>query len=82
MNLTKALARWRSDPVTFAEELVNPDTGAPFTLYEEQRRFLREAVKRDADGRLLYPLLIYSTRKTSGNARTSTPITKNWLTLP
>jgi hypothetical protein len=66
MNLRKALAKWRSDPVTFAQELINPETGKPFLLYPEQSTFLREAVRRGAEGRLLYPLLIFSAPKKSG----------------
>ena len=53
-------------PVEFAERLIDPETSAPFVLYPEQRRFLQEAVRRDADGRLLYPLLIFSAPKKSG----------------
>lgn len=66
MDLRKALKRWRTDPVTFAEQLVDPETQRPFVLYEEQKRFLREAARRGDDGRLLYPLLIFSAPKKSG----------------
>jgi hypothetical protein len=66
MNLRRALARWRKDPVSFAQALIEPESGKPFVLYPEQATFLREAVKRGPDDRLLYPLLIFSAPKKSG----------------
>jgi len=66
MNLRKELQRWREDPVAFAERLIDPESGKPFRLYSAQRRFLREAARRRPDGRLLYPLLIFSAPKKSG----------------
>src|SRR5258706_163919 len=54
------------DPVTFGEKLIDPETGQPFKLYREQRTFLHEAARRDDDGRLLYPLLIFAAPKKSG----------------
>ncbi len=55
------------DPIQFFRDvLVNPETGQPFVLTEAQERFLREAVKRGPDGRLLYPELVFSAIKKSG----------------
>jgi len=63
---TQTHKRWRSDPVVFFESLFDPETGKPFSLFEQQRTFLREAFKRAPDGRLLYPLLIFSAPKKDG----------------
>lgn len=61
------LARWRSDPISFIEEVLHdPQTGKPFVLLDAERAFLGEAFKRGDDGRLLYPELIYSAPKKSG----------------
>src|SRR6267143_3905033 len=54
------------DPVTFAEQLIDPETGRPFQLYKEQQRFLLDAARRGSDGRLLYPLLCFAAPKKSG----------------
>lgn len=66
MNLRIELRRWRADPVAFAERLVDPETSKRFRLYPAEKRFLREAARRTAEGRLLYPLLIFSAPKKSG----------------
>ncbi len=63
----KALRRYRSDPIAFIEEcLVNPETGKPFALFEAERTFLLMALMIAADGRLLYPELVYAAIKKSG----------------
>jgi phage terminase large subunit-like protein len=60
------------DPVQFvADVLVDPETSRPFTLYDAQRRFLREAFRLARDGRLLYPELVYSAPKKSGKTATA-----------
>ena len=68
MNITpKILNKWKRDPVAFIREvLINPDTGAPFQLSAAQRRFLRRALTITAEGRLLFPELLFSAPKKSG----------------
>jgi phage terminase large subunit-like protein len=59
--------RWRTDPAAFVEDILrDPETGERFVLNWSQRRFLEHAVNRDAQGRLLYPELVYSAPKKSG----------------
>jgi phage terminase large subunit-like protein len=61
------LERWRDDPVLFVREVLrNPETGLPFDLYQAEETFLRHAFRRDAQGRLLYPELVYAAPKKSG----------------
>jgi hypothetical protein len=38
-----ALARWRADPASFIECLIDPETGKPFRLLPAERAFLRHA---------------------------------------
>src|SRR5271156_4217711 len=60
-------ARWRADPCAFiAEVLINPEDGFPFTLYGEQKVFLRKALTLTKDGRLPFPEMIFSAPKKSG----------------
>ena len=62
-----ALQRWRADPISFVEEVLHdPETGKPFVLLEAERRFMRRAFTLDANGRLLYPELVYGAPKKSG----------------
>jgi Phage Terminase len=62
-----ALERWRSDPIAFVEQcVINPETGKPFKLLDTQGVFLARMFAAGADGRLLYPELIYSAVKKSG----------------
>jgi hypothetical protein len=62
-----ALERWRSDPVSFIEDvLIDPETNKPFVLLPAERAFLQHAFKTDEHGRLLYPDLLYSCPKKSG----------------
>jgi phage terminase large subunit-like protein len=65
-DLRAKLKQWREDPVAFCEALIDPETGKPFVLYAEQKAFLRAAFERTADGRLLYPELLYSAVKKAG----------------
>lgn len=59
--------RWLADPVTFVQEvLINPETGKPFQLYPEQKKFLRIALQRKANGRLAYPEMVAGQPKKSG----------------
>ena len=62
-----ALHRWRSDPLSFIEEVLHdPETGKPFVLLEAERAFMRRAFALDADGRLAYPEQCYGAPKKSG----------------
>lgn len=59
------------DPVRFVRTVLrNPETGKPFELYPAQEEFLRRAFARTADGRMLYPELVYGLRKKSGKTAT------------
>lgn len=60
------LKRWRQDPVAFAETLVCPETSRPFSLYEEQKTFLRRAFTLREDGTLPYGEVIFGAPKKSG----------------
>jgi Phage Terminase len=46
--------------------LVNPEDGKPFVLTAAERAFLEHAFVEDADGRLLYPELVFGAPKKSG----------------
>jgi phage terminase large subunit-like protein len=62
-----AIARWRQNPIAFIEQcLIDPETGRPFELLPSERAFLEYAFKIGADGKLLYPELLYSCPKKSG----------------
>jgi Phage Terminase len=63
----KTWDRWRRNPCDFVEEVLHdPETGRPFRLLEVERRFLDLAFNTDADGRMLYPELVYGAPKKSG----------------
>ena len=65
--MSTKLARYRADPVAFIEEvLIDPETGSPFVLLDAERAFLKHAFTTGANGRLLYPELVYSCPKKSG----------------
>ena len=52
----RALARWRSNPISFVEEILHdPETKAPFVLLPAERRFLQHAYQLTPTGKLLYP---------------------------
>ena len=60
------LARWRACPSLFIEEvLYDPETGAPFVLFDAERSFLKHAYQLNAVGRLLYPEQLYACPKKS-----------------
>jgi hypothetical protein len=59
--------QWRSNPVEFIQTVLrDPETGKPFELLPAERDFLAHAFKLDADGRLLYQLLVFAAIKKSG----------------
>ena len=61
------LDRWRRSPCDFVEEVLHdPETGKPFRLLDVERRFMERAFEADADGRMLYPELVYGAPKKSG----------------
>jgi hypothetical protein len=63
----RALARWRSNPISFIEEILHdPETKAPFALLPAERRFLKHAYKLTPAGKLLYPEQVFSAPKKSG----------------
>jgi hypothetical protein len=63
----KALARYRQDPAAFIGEcLINPENGRPYTLLAAEVAFMAYAFRTGADGRLLFPDLVYSAIKKSG----------------
>lgn len=65
--MQKQVERWRSDPIAFITEvLVDPQTGAPFSLYAEQRTFLKNAFELTSEGRLRFTELVFSGGKKSG----------------
>jgi len=71
-------AAWRKDPCAFITEVLrDPETGAPFELYEGQMRFLREALTLTKDGWLQYPEVIFACPKKSG--KTETVVMTAWL---
>jgi phage terminase large subunit-like protein len=48
------------------EVLHDPETGKPFRLLDVERRFMERAFETDADGRMLFPELVYGAPKKSG----------------
>jgi phage terminase large subunit-like protein len=62
-----SLARWRSNPIAFIEEVLHdPETRKPYRLLPAERAFLEPAFKTDDSGRLLYPEQLYACPKKSG----------------
>jgi len=62
-----ALDRWRSNPISFIEEVLHdPETGAPFKLLPAERDFLTHAFETNDSGRLLYSEQVYACPKKSG----------------
>jgi hypothetical protein len=75
-DLTKAIARWKKDPVAFVREvLINPETGKPFELYPEEERFIRKAFRVAPDGRLPFPEVLFSAPKKSGKTALAAMLT-------
>jgi phage terminase large subunit-like protein len=61
------LAAAKYDPVLFIETvLIDPETGTPFMLYEEQKQFLRAAFTIKLDGTLPYAEVMRGAPKKSG----------------
>jgi phage terminase large subunit-like protein len=66
---TDTLRRWRSQPITFIEEVLHdPETKRPFQLLPAERSFLTHAFERDDSGRLRYPEQCFSAPKKSGKS--------------
>jgi phage terminase large subunit-like protein len=64
-----APSRWRRDPLAFIEEcVIDPGTGRPFVLYDEQRQFIRYAFERRPDGRFKRNNWAFSAHKKSGKS--------------
>jgi hypothetical protein len=62
-----AIEHWRANPADFIESvLVDPETNQPFKLLPAERIFLLYALALAADGRLLYPEMVYGAIKKSG----------------
>jgi hypothetical protein len=66
MNNDDVFAGWRANPESFIECLIDPDTGKPFVLLQCERTFIANMFKFDADGKMLFPDLIYSAGKKTG----------------
>lgn len=65
--MQKQIERLRSDPIAFITEvLVDPQTGAPFSLYGEQRTFLENTFELTSEGHLRFTELVFSGGKKSG----------------
>jgi hypothetical protein len=63
----KSLVSWATEPIAFVEQcLIDPESGEPFRLSDAERQFLEHAFRLGADGRLLYPELVFSAPKKSG----------------
>ncbi len=61
------ISTWKGDPVAFIREvLINPETNEAFELYEEERRFLCEALTLTPEGRMPFTELCFSAGKKSG----------------
>lgn len=76
------LDRWRQDPVAFIEEcLISPYNGEPYRLVEAERQFIKHAFQLDADGRLLYPMLVYSAPKKSRKSEFASLLTITMMLL-
>jgi Phage Terminase len=58
--------RWRADPESFIQCLIDPDTSKPFVLLQCERTFIANMFRFDADGKMLFPDLIYSAGKKTG----------------
>lgn len=74
MGLAETLARWRGDVVAWAEEnlwIKRPDRRGgpkPLVLEAHQKRFLREAARRDRHGELVYKTVVASWPKREGKS--------------
>lgn len=78
----QTLARYRTDPCAFIEEcLVSPYDDRLYTLNDAERAFIKLAFTLDDDGRLTYPLLIYSAIKKSRKTELAGIITLTMILL-
>jgi hypothetical protein len=78
---SRTLDRYRSDPAAFIECLTSPYDGQPYRLIPAERAFIQHALTLDADGRLLYPLLLYSAIKKSRKTEFSALFTLTLIIL-
>jgi hypothetical protein len=63
------LARWLASPIAFIQEVLHdPETGKPFVLSPAERAFLELAFTLDADGRLVFPEMLFGAIKKSGKS--------------
>ena len=76
------LARFRSNPAAFIEEcLISPYDGQPYQLNNAERRFIEFMFQFDDDGRMLFPLLLYSAIKKSRKTEFSALLTLTTILL-
>jgi Phage Terminase len=62
-----AIERFKREPIAFIEHVMcDPETGRPFLLSDAERWFLKFAFTLNADGRLMYPELVFGAIKKSG----------------
>ena len=70
------------DPASFIEQvLISPYDGQPYRLVDAERQFIKHAFQLDADGRLLYPLLLYSAPKKSRKTELAALLTITLMVL-
>jgi phage terminase large subunit-like protein len=67
-SLTRAsIERWTRDPVACISEcFIDPESGKPYVLYTEQRKFLGLALTRTKQGRLPFSEMLFGAPKKSG----------------
>src|SRR5208283_2688870 len=67
-SLTRAsIERWTRDPVACISEcFIDPESGNPYVLYSEQRKFLGLALTRTKQGRLRFSEMLFGAPKKSG----------------
>jgi hypothetical protein len=76
------LTRYRADPVAFIEEcLVSPYDGKVYTMVDAERQFINFAFRLDDEGKLLYPLLVYSAVKKSRKTELAGILTHTMICL-
>ena len=79
---SRTLARFRSNPAAFIEEcLISPYDGQPYQLNNAERRFIEFMFQFDDDGRMLFPLLLYSAIKKSRKTEFSALLTLTTILL-
>ena len=78
----RTLARYRTDPAAFIEEcLRSPYDGKPYKLVEAERQFINFAFRLDEEGKLLFPLLVYSAIKKSRKTELAALLTHTLICL-